>query len=88
MTMTQVKSRTIAVEHITISSERPFTEVRRKLEGAVPKLDTNIAEALVSGDQDRAKDYEEERAKTVDLRRARSWRLVADCGQEAQRDAI
>ena len=56
--MTQVKSRTIAVEHIRISSERPFTEVRRKLEGTVPKLDTSIAEALGSGDQERAQDYE------------------------------
>jgi hypothetical protein len=37
--MTHVKSQTIAVEHIRISSERPFTEVRRKLEGTVPKLD-------------------------------------------------
>jgi hypothetical protein len=45
---TQVKSRTIAVEHIRISSERPFAEVRRKLEGTVPKLDTSIAEALGS----------------------------------------
>jgi len=57
--MTQVKSRTIAVEHITISSERPFAEVRSKLEGTVPMLDIGIAEALGSGDQERAKDYEE-----------------------------
>jgi hypothetical protein len=54
-----VSSRTIAVEHIRISSGRPFAEVRRKLEGTVPKLDTGIAEALGSGDQKRAKDYEE-----------------------------
>ena len=41
-----VTSRMIAVEHITISSGRPFAEVRRKLEGTVPKLDTRIVEAL------------------------------------------
>src|SRR5580658_3739536 len=57
--MTQVKSGTIVVEHIRISSGRPFTEVRRKLERTVPKLDIGIAEALSSGDQERAKDYDE-----------------------------
>jgi hypothetical protein len=57
--MAQVKSQTIAVGHIRISSERPFAEVRRKLESTVPKLDRSIAEALRSGDQERAKDYEE-----------------------------
>jgi hypothetical protein len=30
-----VTSQTIAVEHIRISSRRPFAEVRRKLEGTV-----------------------------------------------------
>ena len=52
-----VTSQTIAVEHIRISSGRSFAEVRRKLEGTVPKLDTGIAEALRSGDQKRTKDY-------------------------------
>ena len=54
-----ITSKTIAVEHIRISSGRSFAEVRRKLEATVPKLDTAIAEALNSGDQKRAKDYEE-----------------------------
>ena len=54
-----VTSQTIAIEHIRISSGRPFAEVRRKLEGTVPKLDTGIAEALGSGDQKRANDYEQ-----------------------------
>lgn len=55
---TSVTSQTIAVEHVRISSGRPFAEVRRKLEGTVPRLDTSIADALCSGDQERAKDYE------------------------------
>ena len=59
MTKTSVTSQTIAVEHIRILSGRPFAEVRRKLEGTVPKLDASIAEALSSGDQKRAKEYEE-----------------------------
>jgi uncharacterized protein (DUF302 family) len=58
-TQPAVTSRTIAVEHIRISSGRPFAEVRRKLEGTVPKLDTRIAEALRNGDQKGAKEYEE-----------------------------
>jgi len=52
-------SQTIAVEHIAISSDRSFAEVRQRLETTLPKLDTTIAEALGSGDQKRAADYEE-----------------------------
>jgi uncharacterized protein (DUF302 family) len=52
-------SQTIAVEHIKISSERSFAEVRRRLEGTLPKLNASIVEALRSGNQKRAKDYEE-----------------------------
>lgn len=52
-------SRTIAVEHIKISSERSFAEVRQRREGTLPKLDGSIAKALRSGDQKRARDYEE-----------------------------
>jgi uncharacterized protein (DUF302 family) len=58
-TQPSITSHTIAVEHIRISSGRSFAEVRRKLERTVPKLDTGIAEALRSGDQKRAKDYED-----------------------------
>ena len=42
------------VEHIRISSERPFAEVRHKLEGMVPKLDASIGDVLRNGDQRRA----------------------------------
>ena len=59
ITQAAVTSRTIAVEHIRISSERPFAEIRRKLEDTVPKLDTGIADVLSTGDKKRAKDYEE-----------------------------
>jgi uncharacterized protein (DUF302 family) len=53
-----ITSHTIAVEHITIASELPFGEVRRRLETTLPKLDANIAEVLRDGDQEGAKDYE------------------------------
>ena len=59
ITQACIASQTIAVEHIRISSRRPFAEVRRKLGGILPKLDTGIAEVLRSGDQRRAKDYED-----------------------------
>jgi uncharacterized protein (DUF302 family) len=52
-------SQNIAVEHIKISSERSFAEVRRRLEGTLPKLDASIAELLRSGDQKHATEYEE-----------------------------
>jgi uncharacterized protein (DUF302 family) len=57
-TPASIRSQSIAVEHIRISSGRPFAEVRRKLEATVPKLDTGIGEALSRGDQKRAQDYE------------------------------
>jgi uncharacterized protein (DUF302 family) len=59
MTHSSLSARTIAVDHITITSTRPFVEVRRKLEAAVPTLDVSIADALRTGDQARAADYEQ-----------------------------
>jgi hypothetical protein len=58
-TRISITSQTIAVEHIRIVSGRPFAEVHRKLESTVPRLDAGIARALSIGDQERAKDYEE-----------------------------
>jgi uncharacterized protein (DUF302 family) len=59
MTQTTITSRTIAVEHIKISSKHSFEEVRQKLEGTLPKFDRNIAAALSNGDMKSVKDYEE-----------------------------
>src|SRR5580700_1560894 len=58
-TQANFTSRTITVEHIKISSERSFAEVRHRLEGSLPTLDASIAEMLRGGDQKRAQDYEE-----------------------------
>jgi hypothetical protein len=58
MTHPSVTSHTIAVEHIRIASQRPFAEVRQRLESTVPQLDPNIVEALSRGDQERARDYD------------------------------
>jgi hypothetical protein len=57
--MTQASTQVIAVEHIKISSERSFAEVRRRLEGTLPKLEASVAQVLRSGDQKRAMEYEE-----------------------------
>jgi len=58
-----VASHTIAVEHIGISSELSFAEVRRRLEATLPNLDARVAGVLRSGDWKRAKDYQENRPK-------------------------
>jgi hypothetical protein len=58
-TQANLTSHTLAVEHIRISSTRSFAEVRRKLEATLPKFDASIAGALSSGDQQRAKDYDD-----------------------------
>jgi uncharacterized protein (DUF302 family) len=52
-----ISSNMISIDHIEIRSERPFDEVRRKLEEAVPQLDRAIVAALTEGDQVRAQDY-------------------------------
>ena len=59
MARAEFTSHAISVDHIKASSERPFAEVRRRLEGSLPRLDANIPEMLRSGDQKRAKDYDE-----------------------------
>jgi hypothetical protein len=57
-TQATLASHTIAVEHVRISSERPFAEVRQKLEGTLPGRDPSLAAALRSGDQQRAREHE------------------------------
>jgi hypothetical protein len=56
---TTLSSHMIEVEHIRISSERSFGDVRRRLEDTLPMLDASIAKVLRSGDRTRAKEYEE-----------------------------
>src|SRR5882724_7081896 len=58
MTKANCTSKTIAVEHIRIASQRPFAEVRAALESNLSKLDASIAAALHSGDGNRAREYE------------------------------
>jgi uncharacterized protein (DUF302 family) len=53
-------SRAINVEHVRITSRRPFAVVRAAIEANVPKLDTHIAAALREGDAERAREYDEQ----------------------------
>ena len=59
ITQPTLASQTIELEHIRISSRRSFEEVRRRLEGTLPRLDASITQGLRSGDQKRATAYEE-----------------------------
>jgi hypothetical protein len=59
MTQSTVTSRTIAVEHIKIESGKSYVEVRRALEGTIPKLNPAVGKFLLKGDQERAKAEEE-----------------------------
>jgi len=59
MNNAEVISRTISIEHVTITSSLTFAEVRRKLEKGLPTLDVKILEELSSGDQQNAKSYEQ-----------------------------
>jgi hypothetical protein len=88
MTQATVTSRTIAVEHIKISSKHSFEEVRQKLEGTLPKYDRNIIAALRKGDVKSAKDYEEKRANAFNRGSGRPRRRPPDCGPQTQRLAL
>jgi hypothetical protein len=81
-TQNSITSQTIAVEHIRISSARSLGEVRRKLEGTVPKLDSGIAEALRNGDQKRAKDYEDNGPKLSIFGATRGLTLLQIAGKK------
>jgi uncharacterized protein (DUF302 family) len=48
----------ITVEHITIVSTKPFAETEAALDASVPQINPAIAEALSSGDEERARRIE------------------------------
>lgn len=58
MPSTALSFRTISVDHVRITSKRPFAEVRAALEANVPLLDTNVMTELSSGDQEAIKQRE------------------------------
>lgn len=59
MATAQVTSKSIVVEHVRITSRRPFAEVRAAIEANLPKLDATIRMKLSNGDQEGIKAIEE-----------------------------
>ena len=59
MTTLEFTSKHIGVEHVTIVSSLSFTETRRKLEEALPKLNLKIVEHLTGGNLQEVERYEE-----------------------------
>jgi uncharacterized protein (DUF302 family) len=54
MTDTPHSTRTIAIEHVTIKSAKPFEEVRAKLVALAPRIDDGIFTLLRYGESTRA----------------------------------
>ncbi len=59
MSTAEVTSRPITIEHVRITSKRPFTQVRAAIEADLPQLDPNIRVLLSEGNQDAIRTYEE-----------------------------
>ncbi len=59
MAQAVLTSQTIAVEHIRLTSRRPFADVRARLEEMAPTLDPDITAAMRNGEEKRVADYAE-----------------------------
>lgn len=55
MAKLELTKRTIAVEHVTIPSEKPFDRARSALEASLPRLDDGIFVLLLYGEGARAR---------------------------------
>lgn len=55
MSNTAPSTRSISVEHVTIGSNKPFEDVRAKLETLVPRIDDGIFTLLQYGESERAR---------------------------------
>ncbi len=75
--------RMVQVEHITIASTKTFAEAEAALEKLVPQLDPAIADAMRSGDIERAKELERGSALFIFLKRDPGSLLKVD-GRAAQ----
>ncbi len=58
---------TISVEHVTITSNKPFEAVRADLESQVPHIDTGISVLLRYGEAERARRELERASRSFDL---------------------
>jgi len=62
----RITSRTIAVEHVRITSSRPFAQVRAALEADLPPLDPSIMGLLASGNEE-AVNYQDAHGPTLSI---------------------
>ena len=64
-----VTQRVLQVEHVKMETAKKFADVEAALERSVPPLDPAIAEALASGDEQRATELERDVALFIFLKR-------------------
>ncbi|TCL04548.1 DUF302 domain-containing protein [Sodalis ligni] len=57
MTTATTTSKPITIEHVRITSKRPFPQVRAAIEADLPILDANIQVMLSNGDREGIKQY-------------------------------
>ena len=82
MPAVEITSWPITIEHVTISSKRPFGDVRVSIEADLPKLDAQIRVMLVSGDLDGIRDYQERGPKLFMFLHRDHGELLAIAGQK------
>jgi uncharacterized protein (DUF302 family) len=82
MPTVEVTSTPISVEHVRITSKRPFADVRAAIEADLPKLDPNIRVMLSNGDQDGIKEYQERGPKLFMFLDRNHGELLAIAGQK------
>jgi uncharacterized protein (DUF302 family) len=82
MSTAHVTSRSIVVEHVRITSGRPFAEVRAAIEANLPKLDAAIRVMLSKGDQEGIKPIEEHGPKLFMFLERDHGELLAIAGRK------
>ncbi len=82
MSAVKVTSRPITVEHVRITSRRPYAQVRAAIEADLPKLDSNIQTLLSSGDQAGVKNYEDHGPKLSIFLEREHGALLAIAGRK------
>lgn len=78
----EVTSRPITIEHVRITSKRPFAEVRASIEADLPELDPNIMPMLSSGDKDGIKSFAEHGPKLFIFLDRDHGKLLAIVGEK------
>jgi hypothetical protein len=86
MPAAEVTSKPITVEHVRITSPRPFAQVRTALEADLPRIDAKITVLLSNGDQEGIRQYEEHGARLFRFLEREHGDLLAIAGR--RRNAV